>query len=100
VVVIDDCSNFYTSTTGTVQGSILGPFLYAIYVDLKALTFVVRYNVNLQALVAELEINLRIVISWLRDSGLKVNENKTEICLFHQLDLRRVSVNVGANQII
>ena len=109
VTVNNDCSDFWTSNTGTVQGSILGPFLYAIYVsplfDLKALTnfaddnFVIRSNINLQALVAELENDLKVIVTWLRDSGLKVNENKTEICLFHRLDVRSVSVNVGANQI-
>ena len=110
VDVNGECSNFYASTTGTVQGSILGPFLYAIYVspifDLKALTnfaddnFVIRFNIDLQALITELEIDLRFIISWLRDSGLKVNEKKTEICLFHRLDLRSVTVNVGANRIL
>ena len=110
VIVNDDCSNFYTSTMGTVQGSILGPFLYAIYVSpifyLKALTnfaddnFVIRWNVNLQALIVELESDLGLIIAWLRDSGLKVNEKKTEICLFHRLDVQRVSINVGANRIV
>jgi hypothetical protein len=110
VVVNDACSNFYSSTVGTVQGSILGPFLYAIYVspifDLKLLTnfadnnFVVRCNINLQALITELEDNLELIIAWLRDSGLKVNEKKTEICLFHRQDVRRVTINVGTNEIV
>jgi hypothetical protein len=29
----DDCFNFHTSTMGTVQESIISPFLYAIYVS-------------------------------------------------------------------
>jgi hypothetical protein len=32
VVVNDDCSNFYISIIGTVQGSIPGTLLYVIYV--------------------------------------------------------------------
>jgi hypothetical protein len=110
VSVNDACSNFYSSTVGTVQGSILGPFLYAIYVsplfDLKALTnfaddnFVVRWNIDLQALITELENDLGLIITWLRGSGLKVNDKKTEICLFHRMDVRRVQISVGESQII
>jgi hypothetical protein len=109
VTVNDVCSNFYSSTMGTVQGSILGPFLYAIYVsptfDLKALTnfaddnFIVRWNSDLQALISKLENDLGLIIAWLRDSGLKVNESKTEVCLFHRLDVRGVTINVGTNRI-
>ena len=32
----------------------------------------------------ELEVKLKKIVKWLKDSGLKVNENKTEVCVFHR----------------
>ena len=34
------------------------------------------------------------IVRWLIDSGLKVNEAKTEICLFHQQDTTQVEIDV------
>jgi hypothetical protein len=100
-----NCSDFFASVCGTVQGSILGPFLYAIYVspllDIIAMTtfaddnFVIKTNSNLQNLITDMEINLEIIIKWLRGSGLKVNEAKTEVCLFHRLDCPVISIEIG-----
>jgi hypothetical protein len=50
---------------------------------LKALTnfaddnFVIRWNINLQALNAKLESDLGLIIAWLRDSGLKVKKQNS-----------------------
>ena len=33
-----------------------------------------------------MRISLEAITKWLRDSGLKVNKSKTEMCLFHQSD--------------
>ena len=35
-----------------------------------------------------------MITKWLRDSGLVVNESKTEICLFHGNDQQKVNINV------
>ena len=88
------------SNIGTIQGSILGPFLYAIYVspiqDLQKITmfaddnFPLLSNSNLTNLITEFEIKLAHISKWLKDSGLKINENKTELCLFH----RNVHANI------
>ena len=104
VNVDDNCSNFFISKAGTVQGSILGPFLYAIYVsplfDLSDLTnfaddnFVLRWNSSIEALIEDMRLSLEAIVKWLRDSGLKVNESKTEICLFHRLDSNPISISV------
>ena len=73
--------------------------LYAVYVsplfDLLKLTnfaddnFVIRWNNCMTALIRDLEKDLEIMTKWLRDSGLKVNEAKTELCLFHRFDHHR-----------
>ena len=77
-------------------GSVLGPVLYAIYVsplcDLTQITnfaddnYYLEWNRDLCALVKDLEMKLEMITKWLRDSGLVVNESKTELCLFHKND--------------
>ena len=37
-------------------------------------------------------MKLEMIVKWLKDSGLKVNESKTEICLFHRNDTRKVTI--------
>ena len=105
VSIDGNCSDFFQSETGTVQGSILGPFLYAIYVsplfDLTPLTnfaddnFVIRWNSCLGSLINDMKVSLAMILKWLKDSGLKVNEAKTEICLFHRQDCPEIHIKVG-----
>ena len=41
---------------------------------------------DLITLISIFEEKLRLITKWLRDSGLKINEVKTEVCLFHRND--------------
>ena len=41
-----------------------------------------------------------MITKWLRDSGLVVNEGKTEICLFHKRDQQKVSIKINGTQIL
>ena len=98
-------SRMFGSDTGTIQGSVLGPVLYAIYVsplfDLTQITnfaddnFVVLWNRILSSLISNLEKELEMIVKWLKDSGLVVNRDKTEICLFHRNDQQNVTVIVS-----
>ena len=84
------------------KGSILGPILYAIFIsplfDLEKLVFyaddgfgLVR-NRDRQVLVNLMERKLEIVVNWLSKSGMKVNEAKTDLCLFHYKDAAPIIV--------
>ena len=42
-----------------------------------------------------METKLKLIIKWLKDSGLKVNEAKTEVCLFYRKDTPQVVITVS-----
>ncbi len=96
-------------TCGIIQGSILGPILYAIYVsplfDLAKLTnfaddnFIIQWNRSTRDLTQNMEAELETITGWLKDSGLRVNGSKTEVCLFHRMDCQSVIVNVNDSPI-
>ena len=44
--------------------------------------FVLRWNRCMVELIRDLERDLESMTKWLRDSGLKVNTAKTEMCLY------------------
>jgi hypothetical protein len=81
------------SDIGTVQGSILGPILYALFLralyDLEKLTtfaddnYVIGYRKEKDLALRELGEKLVRIVKWLKDSGLEVNEKKSELCIFH-----------------
>ena len=107
-VMIDGLNSYvYESNVGTVQGSILVPILYAMFVsplfDQTNLTlyaddnYIVRWNTVLQLLVEDMERSLEMITKWLRQSGLKVNDAKIEICLFHRNDPRPIELNINLN---
>ena len=69
--------------------------------DLEKLTkfaddnFVIRWSKNLDELKNRMEASMQTIISRMKDSGLKVNEKKTELCLFHRNSQEVISIVVG-----
>ena len=109
VSINGDNSCLMTSNSGTIQGSILGPILYAIFVaplfDLQKLSnyaddnYIVRWNKCIESLIIDMKKSLEAITKWLKESGLKVNESKTEICLFHRSDRKIIIIEINNVQI-
>jgi dsDNA-binding SOS-regulon protein len=57
--------------------------------------YVIRWNKCLTALIADMEKSLEAITKWLKKSGLKVNEEKTELCLFHRMDKDTVQMRIS-----
>jgi hypothetical protein len=100
-------SAIYKSDNGTVQGSVLGLLLYTICVPLFDLTnatncadnnVIVVWNKKITNLKVDLEKKFETIVKWLKESGLKVNTSKTEICLFQGNDQTQITLhNVPTN---
>ena len=56
-------------------------------------------NTNLETLINNLERTLEMITKWLKDSGLVVNEAKTEICLFYKRDHPTVVITLNGKRI-
>ena len=102
-----DCSFIKSTDTGTIQGSRLGPILYAIFVsplfDIEKMSnyaddnFIVRWESDLTKLIKDMEKSLEAITKWLKKSGLKVNETKTEVCLFHRSIEAKIHLSVNGS---
>ena len=109
VTVEGNNSLLYELLMGTVQGSILGPVLYAMFVsplfDLEAFfafaddIFIPREGTIRQDLIEDMAKSLMAISKWLKQSGLKLNEEKTEMCLFSKSDVATITVPLGQSVI-
>ena len=96
------------SNVGTIQGSILGPLLYAIFVSpLFDMTpfhafaddnQIITSSHDINQIKTDMEAKLEIMTKWLRESGLIVNEQKTELCLFHKSP--QAAIDIVINNVV
>lgn len=61
--------------------------------------FIPREGSILTTLVHDMEDSLDSISKWYSQSGLVVNQSKTEICLFYKTDIESVEVTVGTERI-
>ena len=102
-------SNFIEINSGTIQGSILGPVLYAIFVapfyEITKLSnfaddnFAKTFNKDKRTGVQLIVNKLKTIAIWLKESGLKVNESKMEVCIFYCKDTPQVEIIVINNPV-
>jgi hypothetical protein len=92
VEVSVDRSMLYDINIGTVQGSILGPVLFSLFVspvfELRNIvayaddTYTLTSSVSKENVIMDIGEALTAISLWFQSSGLKVNEDKTEIAIF------------------
>jgi hypothetical protein len=98
-------STYSDRLLGTVQGSILGPILYAIFTsplfdieDMFAFAdnkFSQRSYCSLPMLIKETEQALGAMTKPMKNSGLKLNRDKTVACLFFKKDCIPIRIKSG-----
>ena len=61
--------------------------------------FMIEWSLCRVELKINMENKLKLVTKWLIDSGLKVNETKTELCIFYKSDTNQMVLNLKSNEI-
>ena len=61
--------------------------------------FPLVWNRSKPELIRMMEIKLGRIMDWLKDSGMKVNESKTDLCLFHRGDTTPITLSLYGKQI-
>ena len=102
VNVNGSCSIFVQILAGTLQGSCLGPILFALFTapmhDLIECTtfaddnYTIATGKDLNETIGRVKMKSNTLINWLKDSGMQVNSSKTEFCIFFRNDTRPISI--------
>lgn len=109
VDVNGECSIFVNILAGTLQGSCLGPILFALFIapifDLTSCVtyaddnFSIEVSNTLDETIGKVKLKAEFLATWLKDSGLKVNSDKTEFCIFHRNDISTKTIDILGNKI-
>jgi len=108
VEINQESSFFFEVTHGMVQGSVLGPFLFAVLMmDITTIEPITMFaddnyltdgDTNIETLKLKLESKTNRLIKWLSDGGMKVNESKTELIIFSK-KAKKITINANKHLI-
>jgi hypothetical protein len=95
---------------GIIQGSILGPILYVIFIsplfNIENLTcfaddkYALVENKEKSVVTTHIQQKMKRVINWLTKSGMKVNEAKADLCLFYKHGTTPIRISLNGQLVI
>ena len=104
VEVEGSCSEFFEVKAGTVQGSILGPVLFNLFISPWLVTasgpayaddsYHLGVGRNKEEAVGRLQLEIIKAENWMSGSGLKVNLEKTELTIVHRYDTSAAVIKI------
>ena len=104
VEIDGEVSEIFRIEHGVVQGSCLGPVLYNIFVSPMFSIFegeayaddsyALSNDRDIQKAKRNMEQTLARLVTWLTDSGMVVNKEKTEIIVFHRKESMKIVISI------